>query len=400
MITGGLTFGGSTTLLCNLGGEFVRQEVPVVVLSLEKENAFARDFESLGVPVIVQDDQREVFEDRVRHTLEALAEFQPTAVVACVGAASFEILRYVPEGVRRGGMVQTDHVDCYDAASPYAASLDVMIGVSEHIRETLEAKPEFKHAAIHCMTSGVLVPQTFTPRRLGPGDPLRILYLGRLDRGQKRVHLFPEILSGLVQSGIPFTWTIVGEGAEKGFLEQNMKTARADQQVRVAGKVAYEKVPDLLAKNDVFLLASEAEGLPLTLLEAMAQGTVPVVSDLPSGIRELLDDNCGRLVRPENIAGYAEAIAWLYQHPEDWRRLSLNAHEKMVRNYSTRAMAERWLAAFPPGDAGIKWPERWTVRPPLDHKNTLYFSPAARVFRRIALRLRTRLTALRKRKAA
>ncbi len=229
---------------------------------------------------------------------------------------------------------------------------------------------------------------------------MRILYLGRLDRGQKRVHLFPEILSGLVQSGIPFTWTIVGEGAEKGFLEQNLKTARPDQQVCVAGKVAYEKVPDLLAKNDVFLLASDAEGLPLTLLEAMAQGTVPVVSDLPSGIRELLDDNCGRLVRPENIGGYSEAIAWLYQHPEDWQRLSLNAHEKMVRNYSTRAMAERWLAAFPPGDAGINWPERWRVRPPLDHKNTLYFSAPARVFRRMALRLRTRLTALRKPKVA
>src|SRR5260370_12800552 len=113
-----------------------------------------------------------------------------------------------------------------------------MIGVSEHIREKPVANPEFNHAAIHCMTSGVLVPQTFTPRRLVPGDPLRILYLGRLDRGQKRVHLFPEILSGLVQSGIPFTWTIVGEGAEKGFLEQNLKTARPDQHVCVPDTVA------------------------------------------------------------------------------------------------------------------------------------------------------------------
>jgi len=220
LITGGLGFGGSTTLLCNLGGEFVRRNIPVVVLSLEKENAFAHDFQALGVRVIAQDEKRQVLEDRVRNTMSALAEFRPTAVIACIGGASFEILRYVPQGVRRGGMVQTDHVDSYDTASPYAASLDVMIGVSEHIRKTLEAKPEFKHAAIHCMTSGVLVPQTFTPRHLVAGDPLRILYLGRLDRGQKRVHRFPKILSGLIQSGIPFTWTIVGEGAEKGFLEK------------------------------------------------------------------------------------------------------------------------------------------------------------------------------------
>jgi len=124
----------------------------------------------------------------------------------------------------------------------------------------------------------------------------------------------------------------------------------------------------------------------------MAQGTVPVVSDLPSGIPELMDDSCGRLVSMENTGGYAEAIVWLYRHPEDWQRLSLNAHQKVVRDYSTSAMAEKWLTAFPPMETRIEWPKHWKVRAPLNH-SPLYFSPPIRVLRRIALRLGRRVKA-------
>ena len=54
----GLGLGGAATFLCNLAGELVRRNVPVIVVSPEKENAFASDFQAAGVKVVLNDDRR------------------------------------------------------------------------------------------------------------------------------------------------------------------------------------------------------------------------------------------------------------------------------------------------------------------------------------------------------
>jgi len=47
-------------------------------------------------------------------------------------------------------------------------------------------------------------------------------------------------------------------------------------------------VPEFLLNNDVFVLLSDTEGLPLSLIEAMGHGLVPIASDIPSGVAELI----------------------------------------------------------------------------------------------------------------
>jgi colanic acid/amylovoran biosynthesis glycosyltransferase len=388
-VSGGLPFGGSTTLLCNVCGELVSRHVPNLVLSLERDNPFGDDFARLGVRVVIQDERRQMFENRLHATLKALAEFKPTAVIACLAAVSYEILRYIPPGVTRAGVVQTDHAMFYDGILPYSPFMDVAVGVSEQIRQTLAAKPEFRNVATHFLTSGVNLPATFVARAPSSNSPLRILYFGRLDRPQKRVHLFPEILRVLCNSEIPFTWTIVGEGAESEFLAESMKTARPEQQVRLLGKLLYRDVPNLLAQNDIFLLASVSEGLPLSLLEAMADGLVPVVSDLPSGIRELVDETTGRRVSLDNVEGYAKEMIWLYNNPAEMERLSRNARERVARDFSTAVMAERWLAIFSNANSvDITWPRKWTIKPPLVAPNNWRFSRPGRLLRQLIFRLR------------
>ncbi len=389
-VNGGLGLGGTTTFLCNLAGELVRCGGRVLVLSLEHDNPHATDFEALNVPVILQDERRYIFEDRMRRTVQALAAFQPHVVVGCVGPGSYEALRYVPQGVTRVLMVQGDHAIHYAGAAPYGPFVDAVVGVSEQIRRALAEMPQFRRIPSHYLTCGVSVPPTFTPRQLIPGLPLRLLYLGRLERGQKRVHLFPEILKGLVKTEIPFVWSIVGDGAEAGFLSQQMKTDRPDQQVRLLGAVPYREVPAILETNDVLLLASDSEGLPLCVLEAMASGVVPVVTDLPSGIRELIDDSNGRRVNADNTPGYAQAIVELYRNPDVLKKLSRNARDTIQREFSTSAMAQRWLAAFPASEAAIEWPRTHFISPPLGMNRLFYFSRLMRPFRRLILRVRHR----------
>lgn len=385
-----LGFGGSTTFLCNLAGELVRRGVPVLVVSPESENVFASDFQARGVQIIVQ-QRWLIYEDRMHSMLQTLAKFQPTVVVGCVGSDSYEVLRYVPAGIQRLAIIQTDHPSLYDTALPYAGCLDAIVGISTKITERLADMAVFHNVAKLCLLHGVTMPDTFKPRGHGL-DPLRILYLGRIMDPQKRAYLFPQILDGLRKSGIPFRWMIVGQGDKRAELERAMPST-LDQQVSFTGAVPNALVAAILDQHDIFLLASDAEGLPISLLEAMAHGVVPVVSDLESGIRDVVDTTNGMLVPVNEIEGYARAIIHLHEHRDELAAKSAAAHARVRQEFSVAAMTDRWLAAFPAAPVSPPvWPQRWKISAPLTAAYPVYFSPPLRAARRLMIKLRKHRT--------
>src|SRR5205809_54347 len=207
LITGSLPLGGTTTFLCNLGGELARRGIAVEVLSFEKENPLASDFSRLNVPVHTQDDRRVIFEDRMQAVLQRLAGFRPTVVLANLSAISFEVLRYVPARVFRVGVAHSDDAKVYDMIGRYLPHLDLLAVVSETIRRRMAELPEYTGAPFRYLPLGVPMPEDGSMASRDFAGRLRILYLGRLEREQKRVHLFPAILEGLKSSGVPFHWT-------------------------------------------------------------------------------------------------------------------------------------------------------------------------------------------------
>ncbi len=388
LVSGVLDLGGTTTFLCNLAGELIRRGYPVAVFSFEQGNPLAADFAGLGIPVFTTDERRSIYEDRMRLILGELAGFRPSVVIANLSATAFETLRYVPPGVFRVGMAQSHDDGVYRTVRVYAPHLEAMGAVSETIRERLVAMPEFARVPVHYLPYGVPMPGRDTVLARRPGAPLRILYLGRIDQEQKRVRLFPQILGALAAAGLPFHWTVAGDGPERAFLQEAMKSAGPAGTVSFPGRIQYSDVPKVLAEHDVFLLASDYEGLPLSLLEAMARGVVPVVSDLPSGVREVVDAETGKLVAPDNIPGYAQAILWLHSHREELDRLSRNARRAVREKFSVAAMADRWLALLDAAPtAPVSWPQRWRIKPILLTPQPWRFSPPLRLARRWALRV-------------
>jgi glycosyltransferase involved in cell wall biosynthesis len=265
--------------------------------------------------------------------------------------------------------------------------MDDVVGISRKITERLEGMEAFRDVRKHCLLHGVSVPPVVAPRGMD-GGPLRILYFGRIDRGQKRVHLFPQIHRRLLESGIPFVWTIAGEGAEREWLEREMPTRSPAQQVVFTGTVAYSQVPDLLQNQDVFLLASDAEGLPMSLLEAMGSGVVPVISDLESGVRDVVDPGNGILVPVDDVDGYARAIIHLHKHRDELAAKSAAAHARVKADFSVQAMADRWLRFLSAPSKEVRWPGRWRIGAPLRQPDHPRFWPPVRVLRRFAAKFR------------
>src|SRR5208282_3559568 len=110
---------------------------------------------------------------------------------------------------------------------------------------------------------------------------LRMLYVGRLERQQKRVQDLPAVLAAIARRGIPFRFSIVGDGAERGALEESFRTAGLADRVAFHGFLPPEQVRRAYLEHDVILSVSDYETGPMTVLEAMEAGCVPVATNIP-----------------------------------------------------------------------------------------------------------------------
>jgi glycosyltransferase involved in cell wall biosynthesis len=391
-VTSFLDIGGSTTWLCDLTGEFKKRGVEARVFSLRQDHPFHAEFEARGVDVVVQDDRRLILEERLQATLKDVRDFQPTVVVGWVSEPAYEVLRYVPQGIPRILVLHSDEESVYQGAKPYGDYADYVIVLSHKMAAATAPYFQSSRTSIRYIRLGVEVPESPLRREHLKDQPLRILYIGRLHDPQKRVRLFPTILRDLAATGMPFTWTIAGDGPERAYLESAMLTNNPSQVARLIGNVAYSEVPALLCGHDVFLLPSAYEGMPHTLLEAMGHGLVPVVTDLASGIREVIDETNGKLVELNDIAGYARAIHGLHEHRDQMITMSLAAQERVREKFSIRAMTDEWMAlvARPSATAGA-WPERFEIkRPVIRNYSQWTFPEPFRTLRRLSKRFAIR----------
>jgi glycosyltransferase involved in cell wall biosynthesis len=105
-------------------------------------------------------------------------------------------------------------------------------------------------------------------------------------------------------------------------------------------------VPDLLAAADFFVLPSLTEGLPLSVLEAMAQG-LPVIATPVGGIPEVvLEGEHGYLVPVQEDAALAEAMTRLARDPELARRLGEAGRRRVEERFSFAEMARAYEALY------------------------------------------------------
>ena len=103
---------------------------------------------------------------------------------------------------------------------------------------------------------------------------------------------------------------IVGDGPERSALEATVDDRGLGDYVSVLGRVPHGDIHRYYAAADLYAQVSLYEGMPMTLLEAMAAG-VPIIGTEVPGIEEFVDDEVGRLVPPESPQALAEAMSTL-----------------------------------------------------------------------------------------
>jgi glycosyltransferase involved in cell wall biosynthesis len=174
-------------------------------------------------------------------------------------------------------------------------------------------------------------------------DVFRILYLGRIENASKGVFLLPRIADEI--SDLPFRLTIVGDGPDLPALRKRF--AGFDGRVEFRGCVPHRDVGKFLASNDAFLFPSYYEGMPMSLLEAMACGCVPVASRIRGVTDSVIDHGAnGFLFSIGDAKGAARALRSLWECDALQARLARKAQARIEEAFSADRMAEGYVEAL------------------------------------------------------
>ena len=183
------------------------------------------------------------------------------------------------------------------------------------------------------------------------GDPasepacLKLACTGRMVSA-KGHRILLEALARMAAAEVDFSCTLIGDGPERPFLEDLAGRLGIGDRLRFLGAMAHGPTLAEVARADVFVLASFAEGLPVALMEAMALG-VPCVSTMIAAIPELIvDDENGLLVPAANADALSAALQRLASDAAYRRQLGRSARATVEGQYNLARnldlLAETW----------------------------------------------------------
>lgn len=200
-------------------------------------------------------------------------------------------------------------------------------------------------------------PAEWTPIAHGQRQgTFRIACVGRLHAVKNHDFLLLACRT-LKESGMDFECKIAGEGKEREKLEHLIRALNLEQHVKLLGHVGRADLPSLYAQTDVVVLTSRSEGVPVTLMEAMAMERVVVAPNI-TGVPELvIHGQTGFLYRPNSIEDFVVQLNIALHSARLSRRVGMAARQYVLDHFNglknVPTFVEQFLEAMPLGRQAV-----------------------------------------------
>jgi glycosyltransferase involved in cell wall biosynthesis len=334
-------------------GEGARRALSETRWSAESECGFAVDSSTGG---------GDAWARQLVATLDARG-FSAVFVNVLADAVQTNLARYLPPEILRILIVHNITPGTYGAALAIRDHVHATVAISPRIKDDLLRRYRFRPERV------VVIPHATDPwhgESLADGatdEPLRVLFLGRIEDQSKGVLSLPAIFERL-PPGV--TLTIAGDGPDLENLKRRCQ--RFGRRVCFLGAVQHDAVSQILARHHVMVMPSRFEGFGLTLIEAMAAGCIPVASRIRGVTDWIVEDGCnGMLFSMGNNGEASERIGRLAYDRALLRTMSLAARNTARCTFDRATMASRYGALLkrlrddPPPIAAPLNLDRWKM---------------------------------------
>jgi len=176
-----------------------------------------------------------------------------------------------------------------------------------------------------------------------PSDKKQILWVGRFVAG-KGVEYLIEAFFRVLNKRPGTHLVLVGVGPEKPAIEDRIRKLHLQSSVTFIDYLNNEELPGVYQNSDVFVLPSLMEGVPRTILEAMACGVPVITTDLPH-LRNIVK-GAGFLVPPEDSRRLSEAILTILENPPLGEKMGRYGRIKIELGYSWEDTVKKTLELY------------------------------------------------------
>lgn len=205
------------------------------------------------------------------------------------------------------------------------------------------ARQSAPHREIFVYPNGV-DSEKFRPGVLrgGSRNPKKLLFVGRFEESQKNITLLISAMREL--EGVELC--LVGDGKEKEYLLKIAEKFEVNKQIYFMGWLKEKELIQLYQEADIFVSASNWEGMPNTALEAMACGLPLVLSNI-AGHEELVRKELnGFLFEARNEAEYIKKIKFLIENPTKTQEMGRQSRQLAITHYEWKEIAAKRLRIY------------------------------------------------------
>jgi glycosyltransferase involved in cell wall biosynthesis len=219
-----------------------------------------------------------------------------------------------------------------------------IVAVSEASKKRMVATQHLDAAKVTVIPNGVGMPSVpqdaarSARRALGvEDDAVLVGGVGQLIP-RKAFHLLVEALADRRLAGAAPVAVLLGEGPER----ERLAALAQSRQVRLL-MPGYTSDPyPAMAAFDIAVLPSQAEGMPLVVLEAMGLGVACIATQVAGTVEVIEDGRSGLLVPPDDVPSLAAALTKLVQDPGLRQKLAAAGRERVQQRFGLDAMLERF----------------------------------------------------------
>lgn len=209
--------------------------------------------------------------------------------------------------------------------------------VSDSVIQHLNAVLKWNPDRMRLIRNGIEI-ERFRAKRDGIHDPMTIVAAGRLSK-EKGFDVLLKALHLLSKKKRDFRCRLAGDGPEKTALLELRERLGLVDMIDFQGYV--RDIAPLMKQGDLFVIPSHHEGLPLSLLEAMASG-LPVIASAVGGIPDLLTPDKGWVVPPGNPEALADAIETAFNNPDKALEMGQRGSVEVLNAYDIKKTAREY----------------------------------------------------------